>query len=114
MWVLKDQGVGFINLPAAVESINVSPEIIMRMKNTLEVDTTSDSNDSLAKGIALAQYQLALGLDSVGIYVSFSASIESPNLCSFCKVFLTVPLHLRVNPSGMELTSISGLLSRFL
>jgi len=66
MWATKinNKEITFNNLPQTVEHINVSSEIISRMKGTLEIDSTYDSNSSYIQDIALSEYQLELVLRS--------------------------------------------------
>ncbi|TKJ17603.1 hypothetical protein CEE44_03655 [Candidatus Woesearchaeota archaeon B3_Woes] len=45
--------------PLQVEHINITPNIIERIKNSPQIDTTSNINSSFKEAIALAQYNLA-------------------------------------------------------
>ena len=70
-WVttIDKQNIYFMFLPAEVETINLSSEIIDKLQNTMEIDITSDENDSFSEGIALAQYRLSFGLNPLNIYL---------------------------------------------
>ena len=59
-WTLKADGIelAFDNFPTDVESINVSSDIIDRLKGLIEIDTTCDENDSHTEVIAKAQYSM--------------------------------------------------------
>lgn len=52
-----------------VENIEVDDNIITRMSNTLEIDSTYDINDSFAKAIALSQHELSEVLSYMNIYL---------------------------------------------
>ena len=54
----------FNYFPTEVEYINISSEVTSRIKNTLEVDFTSDFNSTFKENIAFAQYQLAQMLNA--------------------------------------------------
>lgn len=49
----------FNYFPTDVEDIDIIPEAISRIKNTIEVDFTSDINSTLKDEIALAEYWLS-------------------------------------------------------
>jgi len=49
----------FNYFPTDVDDIKINPEIINKIRNTLEVDFTSDFNSTFKEEIAFAQYQLA-------------------------------------------------------
>ena len=49
----------FNNFPSAAEYINITPEIISRIKNTFEIQATSNFNDSFSQYIALSYYELS-------------------------------------------------------
>ena len=48
----------FTYLPSQVEPISVEDFVINRLKNSVEIDVTSDFNDTFAESIALAQYDM--------------------------------------------------------
>jgi len=54
--------------PDDVEQINISQDIIGKLKNSLEIDVTSDFDDKFKDGIALAQFNMQNTLKSK-IYV---------------------------------------------
>jgi len=66
-WTLKfnKAKISFNYLPSEVEDINVSTEIITKLKGLIEIDTTSDENDSYSEIIAQAQYSMAQNLGLV-------------------------------------------------
>ena len=67
--VINDAQVGFDFFPTEVESIELSPDIMARLSNTLEIDTTYDINDTNKEAIALAQYKMGLMLNNLNIFV---------------------------------------------
>ena len=48
----------FTYLPSGVEPIGVEDLVINRLKNAIEIDVTSDFNDTFAESIALAQFDM--------------------------------------------------------
>jgi hypothetical protein len=71
-WITRVNGqeVVFDNFPASVEHINVSQDIISRIKNTFEVDTTYDEDSKYEEELAVIQHEMGIVLDSVfNIYV---------------------------------------------
>jgi len=59
----------FTYLPTDLELIVVDDVVINRLKNLVELDLTSEYNDTFAEGIALAQYQLGITLNNFNIFV---------------------------------------------
>ena len=59
----------FTNLPSSVDHIEVSNEIIQRISNTIEIDTTFDPNSSFNQSFGLAQYQMGITLQNFNIFV---------------------------------------------
>ena len=66
LWATKIQSkeYEFNNLPTSVENINISKGIFVRIKGTLEVDSTYDENSSFSQEMALTQHELSLLLKS--------------------------------------------------
>jgi len=59
----------FDYFPSEVEPINISSNIGAMLANKPEIDTTSFINDTFSEEIALAQYNMALVLNNVNIYL---------------------------------------------
>ncbi len=59
----------FDYFPGEVEMINVSSDVITALVNKPEIDTTSKINDTFSEEIALAQYNMALTLNNLNIYL---------------------------------------------
>ena len=59
-WILKIKKADLVFnfFPADIENINISSGIINKLNETLEIDSTSSTNDSYKEAIALAQYGL--------------------------------------------------------
>lgn len=69
--VINSKKTLFTFLPAEVERIDVSEEIISKLKPALEIDSTSDFNDKFAESIAQSQLEMDNALSSVlGIYLA--------------------------------------------
>ena len=60
-WIttINNQNIAFNFLPSQVDSINVSDEIIERLKNSVQIDTTSYLNSTHKEIIALTQFELS-------------------------------------------------------
>jgi len=60
LWATKinNKEVVFNNLPTAVSYINISDEVLSRIKSTLEVDTTYDQNSTYKEEIASTQFSI--------------------------------------------------------
>ncbi|MBW2976627.1 hypothetical protein KY347_04230, partial [Candidatus Woesearchaeota archaeon] len=69
----------FSYLPPDAEDIAVNEDIISRLKNSIEIDVTSDFNDTFAESIALAQYQMGITLDDFNVFVRNGFSDEQAN-----------------------------------
>ena len=59
----------FTYFPADVENINAEQNAINKLKNVIEIDITSDFNDTYAEQIALAQYQMGITLSNFNAFV---------------------------------------------
>ncbi len=71
-WVstnLNNQRIYFDYFPTEVEQINLTQDITTILLNKPEIDITSKLNDTFAEEIALAQYNMALTLNNLNIYV---------------------------------------------
>jgi len=70
-WSTSADGVHtlFTYLPTELELILVDDIAINRLKNLVELDITSDFNDTYAEGIALAQYQMGISLSNFNIFL---------------------------------------------
>ena len=67
--VINNQRLVFNYFPTDVEQINLTQDITALLLNKPEIDTTSELNDTFAEEIALAQYNMALTLNNLNIYV---------------------------------------------
>ena len=54
--------------PTDLELIIADNSAIDRLKNRVQIDVTSDFNDTYAEGIALAQYQMGITLNNFNIF----------------------------------------------
>ena len=66
---IDKQEARFTYLPSDVEDITLSSEILNTLKNTIEIDTTYDSNSTYNQSYALAQYQMGVTLQNFNIFV---------------------------------------------
>ncbi len=69
----------FSYLPSQVESINVDNIMINKLQNVVEIDVTSDFNDTFAEEIALAQFQMSVTLMNFGVFVRNGYTSEQQN-----------------------------------
>ena len=67
----------FTYFPSDVESINVSNDLLNRLRNILEIDATSKFNDTFAKQISLAEYNMGLTLNNFNVFVRQGFTTES-------------------------------------
>lgn len=67
--VINNQKLIFDYFPADVEQIELSQDIIAALTQRPEIDTTSKINDTFSEEIALAQYNMALTLSNLNIYI---------------------------------------------
>ena len=66
---INNQKVIFNYLPQDVEQIELTPDITTLLLNKPEIDTTSKINDTFYEEIALAQYNMALTLNPLNLYL---------------------------------------------
>ena len=59
----------FTYLPDEATPVNAESSAVERLKNIVQIDTTSDFNDTLAEPIALAQFQMGTTLFNFNIFV---------------------------------------------
>lgn len=59
----------FNYLPDELASLNVENASIEKLKNVVQIDSTSEFNDTLAEPIALAQFQMGITLNNFGVYL---------------------------------------------
>jgi len=59
----------FTYLPDEAASVNVGSSAVERLKNVVQIDATSQFNDTLAEPIALAQFQMGVTLNNFGVYL---------------------------------------------
>lgn len=63
--------------PEEVEFINVSSEITALLKNTYEIDVTSDANSTFKDTIALAEYSMSGFLNDLNIYLRIGFTTDN-------------------------------------
>ena len=69
----------FTYLPDEAASINVESSAVERLKNVVQIDTTSEFNDTLAEPIALAQFQMGTTLSNFNIFARNGFTAEQQN-----------------------------------
>lgn len=67
--IINDRQLVFDYFPTEVEQINLSEDIITALLNKPEIDTTSDTDDLFSEEIALAQYNMAITLNNLNVYI---------------------------------------------
>jgi len=67
----------FNYLPTDVEDIEIEEDVLNRLANLVEIDPTSDINNSFKEHIALAQHQMTLTLNNFNIYVRAGFTAEN-------------------------------------
>ncbi len=65
---VNKQDVAFDYFPSDVEDIEINPEILDKLSNKIEIDSTYDNNSKFKEGISVAQYDLDIYFDIVGIH----------------------------------------------
>ncbi len=80
-WSTKVNGAEaiFTYFPTEVESINASGDISGKLKDRLEIDITSNFNDTYADSIALAQYQMGLVLNNFNMFTRNGFTGKNPS-----------------------------------
>ena len=70
-WSVKVNGreALFNYLPDELASLNTDNATIEKLKNAVQIDSTSEFNDTLAEPIALAQFQMGITLNNFGVYL---------------------------------------------
>jgi len=70
-WSVKVNGreALFTYLPDELASLNADNATIEKLKNVVQIDSTSKFNDTLAEPIALAQFQMGTTLNNFGVYL---------------------------------------------
>ena len=58
----------FTYFPSEIEGIPADDNAVSRLKNTLQIDITSDINGTFAEGIALAEYQMGITLSNFDVF----------------------------------------------
>lgn len=67
--IINNKQLIFDYFPSEVEQINLTEDIPTSLLNRPEIDTTSKLNDTFSEEIALAQYNMALTLDNLNVYL---------------------------------------------
>ena len=70
-WVTKidKRDVRFDYFPSSVEDINITGEIINKIKNSIQMDVTSDVDSEFKEQISLFQFELAYALSVTGQFI---------------------------------------------
>lgn len=66
---VNNQKLTFDYFPTEVEQIELNQDITTTLLNKPEIDTTSKINDTFSEEIALAQYNMALTLNNLNVYL---------------------------------------------
>ncbi|MBL7054379.1 hypothetical protein ISS05_01325 [Candidatus Woesearchaeota archaeon] len=74
---LDNKEVAFNYLPDDTKDISLGNDVSDRLVNALEIDLTSEFNDSFKEQIALAEHYLTLTLDNLNIYVRMGFTAEN-------------------------------------
>jgi hypothetical protein len=69
----------FTYFPDDLGFVFVNLDIVNFLKNKVQIDVTSDFNDTYAQGIALAQYNMGLTMDNFNIFVRQGFTTPQPN-----------------------------------
>ncbi|MFH0868565.1 MAG: hypothetical protein V1831_04600 [Candidatus Woesearchaeota archaeon] len=69
----------FTYFPSDVEIIPVDGNLIERLKGVIEIDATSDFNDTFAEDIALAEYQMSITLNNFGLFARNGFTTKNNN-----------------------------------
>ena len=69
----------FTYLPDELSLINAENAAIEKLKNVVQIDTTSEFNDTLAESIALAQFQMGTTMFNFNIFVRNGFTAEQQN-----------------------------------
>lgn len=69
--------VWFDYFPSSVEDINISSEILDKLSNKIEIDSTYDNNSKWKEGIGIAQYDLEQGFNLIGVYLVRGLTTEN-------------------------------------
>ena len=77
--IVNDREAIFTYFPSDVELILVNDNVINRLKNVVQIDTTSEFNDTFAEPIALAQFQMGSTLNNFNIFVRSGFTSEQQN-----------------------------------
>lgn len=74
---INGQETMFTYFPGDVEDIEVNDDIINRLRNVLEIDVTSEVNDTFAKAISLAEFNMGLTLNNFNIFIRQGFAAEN-------------------------------------
>jgi hypothetical protein len=102
-WEVKVNGIiaATTYAPEQVSSITIPAEIASLLQNKVQIDTTSDINDTLKDAISLAQYQMGLTLAAGNVYLRpgfLQNSSNSPQIsCDAATPFVPVILFRHSN-----------------
>jgi hypothetical protein len=86
----------FTYFPSDVELIEVDAGAVERLRNKVQLDVTSDFNDTFAEGIALANYQMGITLNNFNIFIRNGFTKEQQNFpvitCNQSTIYVPVIL----------------------
>ena len=69
----------FTYLPDDLGFIFVNNDVVIRLRNRVQIDTASEFNDTFAEPIALAQFQMGVTLNNFNIFVRKGFTSEQQN-----------------------------------
>lgn len=105
--IIDNREAMFTYLPSDVDVISVSNNAINRLKNKVQIDMTSDFNDTSAESIALAQYQIGITLNNFDVFVRSGFTSEQQNFpvitCDDSSNFVPVIYFKSSNETGVYL-----------
>ena len=97
----------FTYLPDEAASVNVESSVVERLKNVVQIDTTSEFNDTLAEPIALAQFQMGTTLFNFNIFVRNGFTAEQQNFpviaCEDATKFVPVIYFKEANATNVHM-----------
>ena len=69
----------FTYLPSDLSFVFIDNDIINQLKNVVQIDTTSEFNDTFAESIALTQFQMGSTLNNFNIFLRSGFTTEQQN-----------------------------------
>mgnify|MGYP001202901986 FL=1 len=77
--IVNDREALFTYLPTDVELIDADDDVINRLRGLVQIDITSDYNDTFKEPIALAQFQMGVTLNNFNVFVRKGFTDENEN-----------------------------------